>query len=58
MTTVNSFLLLTSCGAKAMHRKLAACPSQSLIENAQSVPCSLRPIGRLAAVENKVNFLR
>jgi hypothetical protein len=57
MTILNSFLLLTSCGAKMTHRDFRLALVQNLIEDAGSLPRPRRPLGRPAGPDKKVNRL-
>jgi hypothetical protein len=51
MIIVNSFLLLTSFGAKTTHRNFRLALVRKLIENSRSLPRLHHPIGRPAAGE-------
>jgi hypothetical protein len=57
MTTLNSFLLLTSCGAKMTHRDFRLALVRNLIEDAGSLPSPRRPLGRPAGLDKKVSRL-
>jgi hypothetical protein len=54
MTILNSFLLLTSCGAKMTHRDFRLALVRNLIEDAGSLR---RPLGRPAGPDRKVSRL-
>jgi hypothetical protein len=54
MTILNSFLLLTSCGAKMTHRDFRLALVRNLIEDAGSLP---RPLGRPAGPDKNVSRL-
>jgi hypothetical protein len=46
MTILNSFLLLTSCGAIITHRDFRLALVRNLIEDAGSLPHPRHPLGR------------
>jgi hypothetical protein len=57
LTILNSFLLLTSCGAKMTHRDFRLALVRNLIEDSGSLPCPRRPLGRPAGPDRKVSWL-